>query len=78
MRAEHRLARTQDGRLVPETDPAGRTLAYIEGQELSAADAARMAPAAKPEVKESAPERTKEVQPERTKSRKKATNQKAG
>lgn len=73
MKAEQRLCRTADGRLVPETDPDAAFLAYAVGKEISAADEALLSQPAPPaeEVPAEHPEvETKPATPQATKPRK--------
>lgn len=59
MRAEQRICRTTDGRLVPEGDPDAAFLAYAVGDDISEADAERLKAADKPADKARKPQGNK-------------------
>lgn len=69
VRADRRLWRTEDGRLVEDGDADGRTLAYPAGDEISAADQAKVPGAQEPE-----PEEPKQAAKPANKARRPAAN----
>lgn len=69
MRAEQRLWRTGDGRLVADGDPAGAVLAYTPGDDIAPRDESLVPDASEPEPERDEGADSKAAEPPANKAR---------